>query len=733
MDDVCSLSLKVAVKLLQAAVRDSQGSKRASYAVKDRPEWWKENHRVKLPDGTNAVTGKFISHSKSAWTLDQAQATLVLYYYFLNGDEEPTADTPQQSRDESASHLARATKTEESVSSNPSCVTRSQKKEEGLVDDSLRETPGTHVIDTENASYRTTRARLKQPVSRAHPTPLPRLGKSKARRIVISESEGESSPSASPAKRQPPPNHTQRSVRIPETQTPNKATDARRTTRRPRAKGENEELQTRSELSSPPVFRAPPGKTTSPKKRDHIRNLPKTIKRSVRVRPAGTSRTVPLPQASEAIKSEMLEGRNREASPRLSNREHRRYDTFPKAVEQTPPAKSLRLKRSVTRRHSQGRTPLAPLQDDGDEHANRALKRRKLDGADSFDKSKHKRSKSARVSHDEVEEVDVTVDKENERPLGDDSGGDVFAVETRLKKRKQGDGTITQAGAEDGFGVATSTERVTEAQPQSSIDADKELYNESGEEEDEAAIAAAQEKRNEQIMAQIRELDRARDEDLQNIEDKCKSHLDNLQQQLKTLQSKQRHMAKVQRMHMRKEDLSTLVRDMVYKYNGDADQILVKEFESVAQGIVQRFTGAGHSGAVGGNGGGASVGVRLMEGAKTPRNRSVRNAVAIATAQQKRLVYERDEANRVVSTVRRSKRNASRVATAKTKRILNRMNIGRSEEGALAQGQDKKDGISDEAFTSIHAQMRRVGALPNGREALAALKARIDQAFSTMM
>lgn len=746
MDGVCSLSLRTGVRLLQTAVRETQGSKRASYAVKDRPEWWNEKHQVELPDGTSAVTGRFISHSKSAWTLPQVKAALVLYYRHLNGDEEPSSATHQQSRHESVPPRSQAPKTEESVSSNPSRVTRSQKKEEALIEDSHGQIPSTHATATEDASPRATRARLKKPVNRTRPIPRHARGKSKARRIVISDSEAESSALASPIKRHQSSSHTQHSVQSFETQKRNKCTNPGRINRRPRAKGENEEIeaqpeeeQGRSERRSAQMVKAPAAKTCSPKKRNENRKPSKTIKRSVRVRPRGPSKTAPLPQTNLAIKAEVQESSTRDASPGPPKKEKRRHETVPKAEKQTTATNSLRLKRSLISTHSECRTPLAPLQDIANENANRCLKRRKLDRADSFDKSKQKRSKNGGLSGAEVEEGDVIVEKENERPSTDDTGVDVSPVATSCKKAKQGGESMAQERLEDGIALEASNEVV--------VDVDNGVYNGSEDEEDKAAMAAAEEKRNEQIMALIEELEKARGEALQKMDDKCTSQVRNVETQLEAYQSKQRRTGKVQRMHMRKEELSTLVRDMVYKYKGDTDQILVKGFESAAQEIVQRFNGAGASEIERGNDGHANGGVRFADEAKTPRARSLRSAVAMATAEQKRLNYERCEATRNVrGTVRRSQRKAAQAATERTKRILSRYR-GRTEGGMVAQEQDSDvegtgrsedananggDG-SEEAFTTIQAEMCRLGALPNGAQALAVLKAKVDDAFRRLM
>lgn len=74
------LNKKEVTKRLQDAVRQSQGgAKRASWAEKNCPFWWKSEQDVRLSDGEVVKTLKFESQSKGYWDIDSARATLLLY------------------------------------------------------------------------------------------------------------------------------------------------------------------------------------------------------------------------------------------------------------------------------------------------------------------------------------------------------------------------------------------------------------------------------------------------------------------------------------------------------------------------------------------------------------------------------------------------------------------------------------------------------------------------------
>lgn len=82
-----------ALKTLQAAVRDFQGTTRASYAAKARPVWWLENSAVTFPDGNTLKSGPFVSNHKTMWKIDQIRACLLMYINWTS--TATTTPTPQ--------------------------------------------------------------------------------------------------------------------------------------------------------------------------------------------------------------------------------------------------------------------------------------------------------------------------------------------------------------------------------------------------------------------------------------------------------------------------------------------------------------------------------------------------------------------------------------------------------------------------------------------------------------
>lgn len=78
LDDVRVLSKTKAAKLLQAAVRDSQNTPRASYKSELCPSWWIAGQIVQLPDGSDAVAAPFANPRHLS--LDELHCALHLWY-----------------------------------------------------------------------------------------------------------------------------------------------------------------------------------------------------------------------------------------------------------------------------------------------------------------------------------------------------------------------------------------------------------------------------------------------------------------------------------------------------------------------------------------------------------------------------------------------------------------------------------------------------------------------------
>ncbi|KAI0563535.1 hypothetical protein FGB62_37g21 [Gracilaria domingensis] len=459
MDEVLSLKPSAAIRRLQTAVRESQGTTRASYAAKNRPEWWKEKVNVTLPDGTIVKTGAFVSHSKCAWKPEQVQAALILFFRDLNGKNT--------SESNSSPHLTRST------------PPRTKPKAERIKPESrpvrTRYKTEQTRLQSEIAPNGTSQKFESEPLTRSRRLPERKRG-------VTFQDEHEAN-----IHHTPPRNFRRRKrgpIKITPESSAKRSPSAHPSSSRLDAKEELSEAKLESEIerqqSSPspsPVRRAAPRRVV---KKTSVKELPglissrakstrSTLPRSVKEAPTSNkvhkdsrlilkkkgkkrvhrtaeSAAKPSPEllvtAIDSSPSVASAAEKENTSPGGTKSNNRRRSSRLSATGSLTPEQMFGVKRNLDETLSESRTPLATVKNHENTNAVKVVKRRKTTGKKVAVRSTRKSSRKANGGTEVIVDNISSQEEENfrtghEKGKGDNESSDQAVLSVRHSPRLQ--------------------------------------------------------------------------------------------------------------------------------------------------------------------------------------------------------------------------------------------------------------------------------------------------------
>ncbi|CAN8074812.1 unnamed protein product [Agarophyton chilense] len=709
MDEVLTLKPATAIRCLQAAVRDSQNSNRASYAAKNRPEWWKENVNVKLPDDSVAKTGIFVSHSKCAWQPQQVQAALVLYYRHLHGEHHRSPSPPQHPHEHS--HPPHA--------ASPPHPPRTPIKEEQEFahnTDAAASTAAAQHRASDVPPRASTRRQVKRavtfnehPIANVHHTPPPNVRGTRRRKIVLTPESSERS-APEDAVTSPPSAEAQAlktEVRVEGTQT-------RARPSRSQQRGKTEATATTattaggSAANTTSVTEA----TESTRTRQHNGAIAKKKNKKKNKKKMGKKRRVqmtvemvtkPSATPTASVQDERRNAQNDECDGKTESTSLRKIQSVLPARngpdsetdDKTQSTAFGRVKRRLdgtmsTSRSATSRSALRSLTNVADTKATQDGKRRKT-----------ARVSKTRDENDESDELDKAATEKKRKSAGGTDEGDQYASASDMEGGNE-------TGSEDGG--MTEEER-------------KERY--------------------EGVMVAVATLEKAHSDCVAELARSGARLAEELEVEREHQANKLRQHYKMRLMHMRDAELGTRVGRMVYELHGDVGNLLVKEIAHAADSIM--------TGEAGVSGGGDDDKDDKdddededEDGMHDSRTRSLRRAVAVATTERKRVNRERSIATR--ASVRRSTRKAAQTATARTARILGALHatptgyaqqqqqqqqesIEEREEGTGTETETETETVRAAVWDALLSEIARLRALGDGGAALETLRVRLHAAL----